>query len=267
MIDAPPSGHIKVSRKVFDAEHGDPFWMEEREFSRWEAWIDLIQLAAWKDSNYRTAGGVIPLKRGQFVASLRFLAKRWSWSVKKVRTYLAHLEKSDRVRAQGGHTAGTLYLITKYDAYQASSEAKGTGKGIAGAQQGHKIEAVKAVRATASDASASAANLRAFPKATCDAGYDRWAQKMGAMTYSRFRKELLPVFQAQHERFTAEQIANAVEAFYDGKSSDDPRFQGKWTIKRFASELPNWVRLGAMDLVDEWGMPTERGRMARVLAA
>ena len=111
MTDGPPEGHIKVSRKVFDAEHGDPLWLEKREFSKWEAWIDVIQLAAWKAVKYTTQFGVIALERGEFIASRRHLAKRWRWSEKKVRVWLATLQKGSRLRAQRETESGMVYLI------------------------------------------------------------------------------------------------------------------------------------------------------------
>lgn len=267
MIDGPPTGYIKVSRKVFDAEHGDPFWIEGREFGRWDAWIDLIQLAAWKRVKYRTAGEVVTLDRGEFVASLRFLAKRWSWSIKRVRGFFSILEKTDRVRAQQGHTCGTRYLITKYDAYQDPPKPEGTGTGIGRAQQGHKKEEGKEVKKKPTAADASVRNLDALPKADCDAAYERWVSRFGGMDYPRFRKALLTFFKAKPRHYSGEQLAAAVDAFYDGYGADDPKWRGKWTVGKFAAELHTWVRLGGMELVDEWGLPTERGRVSGVFAA
>lgn len=45
----PVGGFLKLPRQEFLASGsgGDPFWTEKREFSRWEAWMDLRQCAAW----------------------------------------------------------------------------------------------------------------------------------------------------------------------------------------------------------------------------
>lgn len=141
-------GHVKVARKAFES---DAFWLESREFSRWEAWMDVIQLAAFRSHQYRTKYGVITLGRGEFVASLRGLAARFKWNLKRVRVWLATCEKGARIRAQRQTAAGTVYLIINYDVYQTtgliSRGAKGTPNGTRGAQQGHKTEAVKAVEA------------------------------------------------------------------------------------------------------------------------
>jgi hypothetical protein len=136
-----PFGHIKLSRKVFDAEHGDPWWNEKRERTKWEAWVDVIQLAAFQPRRYVTRFGPVDLERGEFVASLRWLADRWKWSIKRVRGWLAVGTKQARLRAQRETDAGTVYLIVKYDMYQSAGlgvgTPQGTPEGIDGAQQGH----------------------------------------------------------------------------------------------------------------------------------
>ena len=118
-------GHIKLSRKAFDGDQGDPFWHEDREFSRWEAWVDLLQLAQWKPR--RHAG--IELSRGEFVASLRTLARRWRWSKSRVERYLEAVEKSGRVAGQRTGHAGRVYLVVNYDAYQGDRPPRGTDGG------------------------------------------------------------------------------------------------------------------------------------------
>lgn len=148
MTDGPPIGHVKLSRKTFES---DPWWLEARAFSRWEAWVYLIQLAAWKRGAFVTQSDVVVLERGEFVASRRHLAKVWSWTEKKVRHWLATAQNGARIRAQRETKAGTVYLIVNYDLYQNNprpeGRVKGPAKGPAGAQQGPKIEAVEAVEA------------------------------------------------------------------------------------------------------------------------
>jgi hypothetical protein len=146
-VSEAPKGHIKIARRSFDPVAGDPFWLEQREFSRWEAWVDVLQLAAFRDRQHVTQFGTVHLCRGEFVASLRWLADRWTWTVKKVRNWISTLSKWARIRAQREEAAGTVYLIVNYERYQTtgadSADEKGTGQGIERAQEGHKKEAVK----------------------------------------------------------------------------------------------------------------------------
>jgi hypothetical protein len=109
-------GYLKLSRKLFDG--ADPFWKEERVFSRFEAWIDLLQRAAWKSGRYATAHRLDQLERGEFVASLRFLGERWGWDKMRVQRYLAGLEKAGHLTRQREGQHGAVYLIVKYAAYQ-----------------------------------------------------------------------------------------------------------------------------------------------------
>jgi hypothetical protein len=147
------SGHIKLSRKAFDLAAGDPFWHEHRVYSRWEAWVYVIQLAAFSARQYQTAHGTVQLERGEFVASLRFLAAHFKWNIKSVRTWIAACQKGARLRAQREAQAGTVYLIVNYDAYQSGAAPRGTPEGTPEgtekAQQGHskgtRKEQVKAV--------------------------------------------------------------------------------------------------------------------------
>lgn len=126
-----------------------------------------------------------------------------------------------------------------------------------------KAPAKKPDIAGAPDPSSSLSRL---PKATVDAAHDRWIATIGGIDYGRLRKALLLVFNAQPLVYSGEQLARGVEAFHEAAASDGPRWRGKWTPEKFAAELHEWVRLGAIELVDEWGQPTERGRAAGIFA-
>ena len=116
-------GHVKLSRKFFAS---DPFWNERRVFSRSEAWLDLIQRAAWKDHTRLVGGAVIELARGEILASIRFLASAWNWGEQKVRTFLALLKKMERISTQRETQAGTVYLLVNYDTYQGGNTESNT---------------------------------------------------------------------------------------------------------------------------------------------
>ena len=195
-----PKGHIKLARKAFAADGGDPLWLEEREFSRWEAWIDVLQLAAWKPWRYVTKHGPIDLQRGEFVASLRHLADRWTWTVKKVRTWLATLEKWARLRAQRKTEAGTVYLIVNYERYQTSAPEtetpKGTAQGTAGAQQGHKKKQLKQ-KDGESTTHLESPGADAPPRLVVDSSWPAeaaawWQETVGRMSAGRMGKALKP---------------------------------------------------------------------------
>jgi hypothetical protein len=131
-------GHIKLSRKLFEE---DPWWNEKRPRTRIEAWLDVLYLASYRARVHMTADGPIQLDRGQFVASYRYLARRWGWSVKAVRSWIEVGQKWARLRAQRETQAGTVYVVINYDHYQSGGTPEGTvtgtPEGTEGAHLGH----------------------------------------------------------------------------------------------------------------------------------
>lgn len=88
-------GYIKLSRKFFSND----MWNEARTFSSCEAWLDLIQSARFEATpRMESIGGrEVSYTRGQYPASIRFLSKRWKWSERKVRTFLAFLKRENMI--------------------------------------------------------------------------------------------------------------------------------------------------------------------------
>lgn len=126
-------GHYKISRKTND----DPFWNEPRIFSKWEAWEYVIRHTAYANHRKPFAHDFIELERGQFVASLRYLAKKWQWGLKRVRNFLGLLERMGRIRAHKRTQQGTVYVVVNYDLYQGTPRGKGTRTVGRGAHRGH----------------------------------------------------------------------------------------------------------------------------------
>ena len=80
---------VKVPRKSFQGE----FWLDERVFSRYEAWLDIIQQARYSEnSTQKILGGrMITWNRGQLPVSIRYLSKRWKWGQRKIQNFLDYL--------------------------------------------------------------------------------------------------------------------------------------------------------------------------------
>lgn len=122
------AGYIPISRQLF--EH--PFWIEEREFSRAEAWIDLLRSVRFEANSTKVIIGnkAITIQRGEYPASLRFLAKRWKWSKNKVDNFLNLLmdEKMIEKRTAEG-TMQTIVRICNYDTYNLICDKEGQQEG------------------------------------------------------------------------------------------------------------------------------------------
>lgn len=110
------TGYFKVSRQLFD--EGEPFWDDARPFRRREAWLDLIQSAAWRRRSVTLPRGSVTLARGEFVVSVRVLAERWHWSIGAVSQFLTALVARESLRATRVACATQVYAVVNYDAYQ-----------------------------------------------------------------------------------------------------------------------------------------------------
>jgi hypothetical protein len=86
-------------------------------FSKRDAFVYLVENAAFRASRVNAPAGQVDLQRGQLCTSLRYLAKAWGWSEAKVRRCLTSLKKSEIIDA---HTdAGqTVITICNYEKYQ-----------------------------------------------------------------------------------------------------------------------------------------------------
>lgn len=108
-------GFIKLSRKFFK----NPLWKEPRQYSRSEAWLDLIFMARFEDSQQILRNRVIEVRKGEIIASRRFLEERWSWGSTKVTNFLNYLQSNGMINQR--QTAGqTILKLCNYDIYNHS---------------------------------------------------------------------------------------------------------------------------------------------------
>ena len=112
-------------------------------FCRRAAWCWMIEQAAWKQRRENIAGRTFGLERGQFTASLRFMADAWGWSVGAVRRFIERLETDTMIGTDTG-TGQIVITICNYSKYQAEADATGTPSGTPSgtgrAQDEHKVE-------------------------------------------------------------------------------------------------------------------------------
>lgn len=106
------SGYFSINRDLINHE----LWLSES-FSRGQAWVDLIGLAQWHESQIRIAGQKITIKRGQCGWSELKLSQRWKWSRDKTRRFLVELKRDNRILMEP-NTRTTIITICNYDKYQ-----------------------------------------------------------------------------------------------------------------------------------------------------
>ncbi len=116
--------------------------------SQRDAWIWLIEQAAWRPTRARVKGVVIELERGQLCFSQRFMAEKWQWSKSRVDRFLKKLGDEGMIEtcakngATPGHPAGqgqSIITICNYDKYQITdAEVRGNNEPVAGATAGQQ---------------------------------------------------------------------------------------------------------------------------------
>ena len=135
-------GYIKLFRKVRDSD----LWFEnrrgkERRASKFEAWIDLVITANHKEGKIAIGDNVFHLQRGELVASVRFLAKRWHWSKSAVSKFLKRLEFGAKVVLKRVHGINHI-TISNYSTY---NDAQNTSVDDQWTDSGHKRDKCKNV--------------------------------------------------------------------------------------------------------------------------
>ena len=102
-----PVGYFNTPRSIFNHPLFEDEAMTKREALMW-----LIAAAAYEPTRVKVKSGrafeIITLQRGQLSYSLSFLMTQWNWtSVKKVRTFLEHLEREGFIHiTRGNQTDG-----------------------------------------------------------------------------------------------------------------------------------------------------------------
>ena len=115
-------GYLRVYRSVFD--DSDSFWAEERERTRWEAWIWILSQTHWDTTPgaLKVRGEEIVIYRGEVYLSRVRLANAMRWKVSKARSFLDTLRAriSARITARICDTdrvAYGIYKVINYDTY------------------------------------------------------------------------------------------------------------------------------------------------------
>ena len=109
------AGWIKISREIED------HWLwQDAERMRW--WIDMLFMASWEDKKVIEDTHLITIKKGQFIASVAFLCKRWGKSNKTIIKYLKLLEEDEMICREVLHRQTPVITICNYDKYQGNDD-------------------------------------------------------------------------------------------------------------------------------------------------
>lgn len=255
-------GHVKVSRKAFAQ---DEWWKEKRAFSKWEAWVDCIQMAAWRPRKFAIGFEVEHLERGEFIASIRFLAKRWRWGKNVVQRWIEAAQKAGRLERLREGQGGTVYLLANYELYQGLEGVErdtdlAVDRDTSGTPPGHlrdKSEAVQAVQAlTTSVATANGTHPKRAKRSRPTAVHANWvneareiyAKHIGLLTHGVVGGTLKPLV----DRCGWDEVKLVLQCFcelapyehYLNRVEGNTLRPGEEKVKEFGyhTELPTFVK-------------------------
>lgn len=106
------TGWIKISREL--PEHW--IWQDS---NRLKWWLDLLFMASWEDSKQLVGSRLVEIKRGQLVASISFLEKRWGIGHNTVIAFLKMLQKEKMITKSSMRNI-SIITISNYDKHQAA---------------------------------------------------------------------------------------------------------------------------------------------------
>lgn len=123
------TGYVRLYRGWRDCDVFADEPMSER-----EAWLWLIEHAAWKPITRSNAKGErVKIDRGQLHVSLRALEKVFGWGKNKVARYLERLADHEMIGTATGQS-GTVLTILNYSKYQDERDSRDTETGTASGQ-------------------------------------------------------------------------------------------------------------------------------------
>lgn len=111
-----------------------PVFSRPKEMSEREAWLWLIENAAYKARRYRVGVIVVDLERGQLAVSIRHLADQWGWSKSRVDRFLTKLSGHQMIGTAAGQGV-TVITVCNYTKYQDARDSDETETGTAAGQQ------------------------------------------------------------------------------------------------------------------------------------
>lgn len=116
---------------IIDREVLNSWIWEDKEFSKGQAYADIIAKANYADKTRIYRNKVIPIKRGQLPTSKLALSRRWGWEEGKVDRFLKHLELDGYIKVESTKFGTTITVLnygvagTDKNAVQTEGETEG----------------------------------------------------------------------------------------------------------------------------------------------
>jgi Tfp pilus assembly protein PilE len=96
---------------------------QDKPFARGQAWIDILLMVNHQDEKILFDGGLVDVKRGSRITSVRKLCNRWGWSNTKVVKFLEILQ-DEKMLSYESNKKKTVITVVNYDLYQNETTLK-----------------------------------------------------------------------------------------------------------------------------------------------
>ena len=102
-------GFVKIPRDFFESG----YWCQSRTYNDCEALLDIISQVRFEASEQfaRIGGREVVWGQAEWPASVRFLAQRWSWTERHVRTFLSSLKKRGIISTDDSQGVNVIKLL------------------------------------------------------------------------------------------------------------------------------------------------------------
>lgn len=187
------AGWISLHRSI------ENHWLfkENRKFSKFEAWIDILLMVNHKDKKFILGNELVFVKRGQKITSIRKLCERWSWSNNKVKNFLKLLEDDGMLIAKSD-AKKTLLTVVNYEVYQNDDLEKRRKSDASASLMHHK-----------SDASASLMHTNNNDNKENNENNDNKENKKASNVFDLFQEYGFGVL----NQYTSQDISNYLDEF------------------------------------------------------
>jgi len=225
-------GWVKLYRKI----RLNLLYTEERMFSKFEAWIDLLLSASHKDTKVSQGSDVVECPKGSFVTSIRKLSDRWGWSKTKVVTFCERLEKEQMITFVPEERR-TIISIVNWGVYQGGDDEKGQSKDSERTEKGRSSDDDRTEKSTIK-------NVENIDQEDIYTRIFRYWNAKGIIRHRLLDDKIKRKINGALKGFSEQEILNAIDNYARIVKDDRYYFSYKWTLKDFLSR--------GLDMFTDW---------------
>jgi hypothetical protein len=130
-------GWIRLYRNITEDK-----WYFAEKFTRQQAWLDLLILAAYKPRTIFVRGIEVNIGVGQVAMSINEMQKRWKWSRNKVLRFMTELQSEHKVELQKSNVINVI-SVRYVDVYHDNGTANETTECTNSKERNGKKESTK----------------------------------------------------------------------------------------------------------------------------